>query len=572
MQYLTLKKYMYTIIPILLLLIYIGSLIGMIAIHYHELIAIPDINIYDVAKQYNWLYWLESSNVQQTIFSNLLQYLDINHFHSRGIIPIVVNLGFIFLLAFLITKIIYCLFNTKKHTLITQNILIFFTLIFLFSAIQDSSIVWLFNQQLFAAFFFPLLSYYLLVRSSLTISHNYSYLFLFSNIMILLTSPYHFSAFIILIFIGYILKIKIKVFISIFIFACLSFIIQFDNIIHNINIVHKLGMGNVILYILNYLGALFSYLSFEPCIATSSVLGGIFIIVTFVYFTYLLLSKKSTETIYFSILAYLFFYILTAFRSLDKIGHEDIIIFQNQYMTPSLISWSLIIILYVHHFANKLILQRRILTLSSTLIIVLFFYQIITYNNYEKKISDFKFAIVSLKSNIYDKNTLRCLLNQTYTMTYCPSKDIKKKMSMFTYWDIRMQTIQDKSNLIYKHNLFALSTSFNKNKVQQKHNLGKSLFGHMDTISHINAENKLISLHGWVYNVKETTVPRWLSVVDDSGTIVGYIVTGSVRKDIAHIYGKDALYSGFSGYIKYTKAPKKLFLTDTLGNKILELM
>ncbi len=578
MQNFTKKNFEY-IIFFLLSLIYILLLFGMIKIHYHELASITDVNIYDAMKQYNWKYWFEESDHYQTVFSKFLQFIDIHYLHSRGILPIGINISFIFLLTGLISIIIHNIFQPKEnHNTLIQLVLMFYTIILLFSAMQDSSIVWMFNQQLFAAYFFPLLSYYLVVKFSITKNNRYFYALLLSGVMIIISTPYYFSALIILLLMGYVFKIGWLKNLLIFMLILLSFFLYFNEISNSTTMLSLFSGDMAIktsLYVLSYLGSLFVYVSFEPCIATSSVLGGIFIIGTFIYFSYLAVSKKVTEQLYWVILAFLLFYILTAFGSLIEIHDSDIIIFKNKYMTPSLIAWSLIPILYMHHFHTTRVLQRRILTLSTTLIVVLFFYQIFTYRQYKKDISELNLAVLSLKFDIDDQRSLKSITRHSYTMMYCPSKESEKQMSIFTVDDIRAKAIQNKVNLLKEINPFYLTKEVIKNSLVENKlvpaNTNQSLQGGLDKIISIDKKKNIIRILGWVYNIKEKKVPKWLMVLDENKNIIGYIITGELRKDVEMIYGKDAVRSGFIGYIRYSKIPNTLFMVDEFGKKILSV-
>ena len=357
--------------------------------------------------QYNWKYWLETpTHLQTTFFSGCLQYIDIHYLHSRGIIAISINLIFILLFVILISVMIRKLFPAKEnHNKYIQEILIFSTIIILFSAIQDSSTVWVFNQQLFTAYFFPLLSYYMLVEFSNNKNNRYLYILLLSATMIIIATPYDLSALIVLLVLGFALKIGWIKNLMIGVLLLLSFLLNYHEVINSISFVNQLNgetAANFLRYLFNYLGSVFVYVSFEPCCTTSSVIGGLFVLGSFMYFTYLVLSEKSIGSIYWIVLAFLLFYILSAFGSFIVIQDMHTIMFQNQYLTPSLIAWLLIFILYIHHFNKKQIMQRRVITLFSTFIAVLFFYQVFAYQYFSKDIAKLKLAAMSLKLGIND--------------------------------------------------------------------------------------------------------------------------------------------------------------------------
>ena len=573
-----LSKKIYVIFS-LLSFFYIALLLGMITIHYQELISVPNTNIYDVMYQHNWEYWLEAPTHMQTTFSTFLQFIDIQYLHSQGIISISINVLFIFLFIILISIMIKTLFPVKENpNKFIQNILVFSTVIILFSAIQDSSIVWMFNQQLFAAYFFPLLSYYLLVKLSENKNIKYFYILIFSIIMIILATPYDLSALMVLLLIGLVLKIGWIKNLIISVFTLLSFFLNYHELINNILLVGQLNgdmSTNFLHYMLNYLGSIFVYLSFEPCCATSSIIGGLFVIGSFIYFTYLVLSKKVTELIYWIILAFLLFYILSAFGSFMEIPNNHIIMFKNQYLTPSLIAWLLIFVLYIHHFNRQQILQRRVITLLTTFIAVLFFYQIFSYQHFRQDTSKLKLAAMSLKLGINDPLAINKLIRSNYIMMYIPSKGFDQKMSIFTINDIKIKVIQHRANLLKGNNPINFTYNATKNVladdeagvIPKTH----SLTGDVETIIPSKKKENIYRILGWVYNIKEKEVPERLVVFDEKYNLIGYVITGLPRKDVEMQYGKNSVKSGFNGYIRYLKTPHLLVMVGNRRGEILKV-
>jgi hypothetical protein len=572
------EKYLKTIL-FLLSLIYIVLLLGMITIHYQEIASVPNMNIYDAMHHYNWKYWLEKSDNVQTTFSTFLQFIDLDYLHSRGIIPIITNIGFMSLLALLIIRIIQQLFSSvENQNQLIRNILIFSTVITLFSLIQDSSIVWMFNQQLFAAYFFPLLSYFLLIKFSIMKDNRYFYLLLLSAMMSIIATPYALSALVVLLFLGFLFKIAWFEKLLIFALLLLVCFLYYENISNTVMVIHMLNgemITKLLLYILNYLGSIFVYVSFEPCCATSSVIGGLFVIGTFIYFTYLVLSKKATESLYWVIWAFLFFYILTAFGSLESINDNHVILFKNRYITPSMIAWLLIFILYIHHFSTGKIIQRRVLTLFLTLISVLFFYQIFAYQHFKKDTATLKLAAMALKLGIDDPLAIENITRSTYIMMYIPSKKPNEKMSIFTVNDIKTKVIQNRVALLKEKNPINFTYMVAKNVLVNNKavlsNSNRILKGGVENLLLTDKTKKIYRVFGWVYNIKEQKVPNRLVVFDENSNLIGYVITGISRKDVEIQYGKDALESGFSGYIRYLKTPIKLMMVDDKTGEVLEV-
>ena len=145
-------------------------------------------------------------------------------------------------------------------------------------------------------------------------------------------------------------------------------------------------------------------------------------------------------------------------------------------------------------------------------------------------------------------------------------------MSIFTFKDIRAESMRNKVNSLKEKNPFNFTIATIKNKLAGNKLVSVSskqtLQGSIDKISPIDKKKNIIRIIGWIYDMKEQTVPRWLIVLDENSNVIGYIITGRPRKDVEMQYGKNATGSGFIGYIRYLKTPSTLFIVDELGDKI----
>ena len=566
-------KLLYTSLILLLAIAYVFMMLYMIGSHYTEISSTPHGDFYEAMQQKNWKYWFEGTSYLTTPFSDFLQFIDEDYIHSNGMIAIVVNIVCMIASVFLLTKIVYELFGKDKT--FVRRILPFVIIVFLFSSLQDGSIVWNVNRQLFTAYFFPLLSYYLLVRYSVSKSKILYISVLVSTILIIFTTPYYFAALTVLFFLGLsmdldrtkklLLAIPLLVSLSSYphqtgesISAAIGLFSSFSETMRTLH------------YVCIYLGSPFVYISFEPCLATSAILSGCFMVMTFVYFLYLWISKQISERIYSSILAFLAFYILTAFSSLsmEKTGT---VIFRNAFMTPSLIAWLLVIILYLHFFLSKPTIYRRIVVAVLTFVTVLYGYQIRTYDEYRQGNPELKSAIAALQLGIDDPYFMKRATRLVYLMRYIPVKPADKKMSIFTVNDLKNHFLNNRKNLLNDVRLFEITDQIRKLPVTTIFSGGMHLRGSLDEIVKDKGRNDIIKVRGWIYNARKNNVPKWLVVLDPQRNVIGYILSGTKRKDVENIYGTNALRSGFVGYIKSKTKPNKLWLVDEVDQEVIHM-
>ena len=557
-------KYLYYMVITLLAVIYVLLLFGMIELRYQELLSFNSTDIYQTVEQYNWKYWFEGENQQLTMFADFLRSVDIRFLHSNGMIPIIINLFFMVSTFFLIVKIIYALFD-RDH-LVLRTILIFISVVFLFSSLQDGSIIWRFDKQLAAAYFLPLFSYYTLIRYSQTKREIIFYSALIGGTFINFTTPYVFSALSVFFLLG--LSIGISQFKKMLLLLPLLFalLLHYQEITALISTILGLfydikAIQSTFHYILSYFGSPFIYISYEPCFATSAIFSGLFMVATYLYVMYLWIAKKISEPVYMIMLAYWTFYILTAFSSLGM-EYTYTAIFKNEFMMPSLIAWVLLVIFYVHFFRVNPIFQRRVLVVILTLTTILYGYQIQTYKEYKSGNIELKLGIGALKFSMYDRHFLKKLTPLVYVMRYRPEDKTDKTMSIFTIDDIKRKIIKKHHKYLQTMVPFNVSDRIENRSVSTTLNMDSRFKGALDKMVYIDQNNDLIKLTGWIYDLQKEQVPHVLLILNHDRVLIGFLLSDFPRIDIKNLYGFNALRSGFVGYIKESKIPKEIFLLD----------
>ena len=126
------------------------------------------LDFYVKASDGDWNAWFAQHNEHRTVFSNLLFFIDIHLFGGKNIFLLIANFTLMASAAWLIIVIIKEIFidlsedNTSRYLPLIMGL---FSIVMIFSWIQKENIIWGFQSQFFAAYFFPLLSFYLLVKS-----------------------------------------------------------------------------------------------------------------------------------------------------------------------------------------------------------------------------------------------------------------------------------------------------------------------------------------------------------------------------------------------------------------------
>lgn len=72
----------------------------------------------------------------------------------------------------------------------------------------------------------------------------------------------------------------------------------------------------------------------------------------------------------------------------------------------------------------------------------------------------------------------------------------------------------------------------------------------LDEVMVIEDEQGFVKLRGWLFDALRDGVPSHAEVVDGTGRVVGRVLTGVHRPDVANIVDQDAAFGGFMGYAK----------------------
>ncbi len=562
-----------SVVFILLAIIYIYIAFRISYSHYKYITFNDSKDVYSVISQYNWKYWFETSSLKD-YFSNFIKYIDINYIHTYGALALIINFIFMFSIFLILYFFIQNIFNSENRSNILISVILFSSSIFIFSLTQDYPIVWMFVNQQFASIFFTLIGYYLLIKLSLDNSKKYLYLLFIINIAIISTK-YSTISLIVFLLLAYIIKIdRFKL----FFIAILPLIIdiffkygEINSYITNMGIVlNNYSIDQLLKFILNYLGAIFSDISCSLCIATSTIVSSTFLILAFGHIGYLIFYKNINKY-YIFIWGFLLFFILSAIYDMQILHNKYYVVAIKSNAPLSIISYILIFIFYTSYYINNENIFRRIMIGLATFTIFLYIYQIKYFYNYSNNIDRYQLRIYNIKANIDDPYIYNELLKSIYINFYTPKDQKKIKKTVFNLDKIKEKIIKrDSLRYIKDKKIFNKFNKFKKElKIIDIHSANLGIKSSIDKIS--KAKNGLYRVIGWIYNKRDKKVPNYILFIDSDRNIIGYGITGLPRKDVNKIFGKKAYRSGYRGYIKSDKIPKEIFFTNDKMNQIIKI-
>jgi len=484
-------------------------------------------NIYTAISQNNWAFWPEhNKNVQ----SPLLSY--ISFFTS---FPFFINFLFLFLSGYLIYTLINTLFinQSDKFKLIKLFLYILSTFL-IFSKLQMINLLWESQQLFFIEQFFTLLAFYL----PLQFKKNKNFILLFLSLLsIIISILLNQTNIIILIpYILFIILIQVKYYKIIAAVCLFIFVILVYNYTH-IFIYNSIDLSLVFTYFLTYLGGIFFDISGHDGISIS-ILAGIFLISTTLYFIFCTLRNKTKPIEYTFITSYLLFYICQAYIiTLHDLSQSTHLLYKNQYVSSSLLSWSLIFILYTHYLYKSKKYFSVVYYIGVLMILSLGVYQ---FNIFKNSINPqtFRQKLNVLKLKLHQNVEYRSVwhpIKASFFESIKVKKLIENNESVFSFADFKPLF----------HKIHTLPHS--------------NMWGYVDKFKIIQTnDTPLIKIVGWSYDNINHHIPPYLYIIDENKSIVGYAISGTTRRDVSKIHGLETRSSGFVGYI-YSKNPAEIY-------------
>ncbi len=498
----------------------------------------------------NWHKWFAQHNEHRTIFSNVLFFIDHYFFEGHSTFLMVSNLVLMAGIAWLLISIINSIFNkdSKEYERI-KSFLMIFIIIISFSWIQHENIVWGFQSQFFAAYLFPLLSFYFLVKSKDTNSNKYFLYALVSGVVSVGTMANGVLALPILFVLSLFLRDSVYKSIIILLSTIVCLYLYFKGYvspgghtsISDTLINHPKAF---FYYMFTYLGGIFYYITGKG-ILLSTQIGGVFLLFSSFFFTYLVLIKKK-NIYYFVILAFMLYYGGTAFGTAGGrafFGVEQAL--SSRYMTPALIAWGLLSISWVHYFRNNVKIVKFLMIVFLLISLLLSVYQIRIIKKYNSdNVLDKKVAALALELGVRDEKYIKVIFPFVDWIIDMSKKPIERNLSIFSD-----ESIKDARELMGK-------------KLEYDINSFEKFDGFLDEIIIVNEDKKYVRVKGFLFK-NNLEVSSNMIIVNEDNQVIGYVLSGYKSEK------QDSL--GFLGYVSQDMIKGKSFLVDASLNRALEL-
>jgi hypothetical protein len=208
--------------------------------------------------------------------------------------------------------------------------------------------------------------------------------------------------------------------------------------------------------------------------------------------------------------------------------------------------WSVVFLILAQLSKNR----KNLITIGlATLIICMLPFQIKAIQNKTSGLTERSVAALSLALNLQDEDQIKSILPSAKWGLELSKAPREKGYSIFGYGDIH--------NLIY----FLNSKNF---EIEAEKDCGSKVY--VDKVRLLNKfsdeNNQYISISGWVFNQNIYSNNVALQIVDTKRLPIGVGFIGIERPDVASVYGKKALNSGFKAYIKFNKKNEDFFIRN----------
>lgn len=500
-------------------------------------------------KNGNYSAWWALHNEHRILFSRLLFYLDLDQFGGKAAFLIVCNYTLLAFFYYLFLRILnYLLPGTqqKRVRLIIASIICTLT----FSWIQHPNLIWGFQSQFIAAYLFPLGAFFFLALSSLPDGRIHLF-FTLAALLGFLSAGTMANGVIVLplmVVIAILLKVSWSRIVVLGLLSGTELYLYYANYhaprnlgsLTDALLNHWFDVGK---YILLYLGGPMYHMAGIGSIYLS-VIASLFLIVSSFFFTYtILLSSPRKHPVQLALLAFIAYVGGTALGTAGGrlvLGLEKAL--SSRYMTPSLMAWVSLLLLYVWFYNDRRSLTVKQAGLLIIIPILLLPAQLKALDGKHVTLFNRMVAALALEIGVRDEPLLAHIYPDTNRVIGIAEKSREDNSSIFGH-----KQIQDAKNQFGK-------------TVKELPQV--TCRGSLDGISIVSGDPEYLKVRGWVFDANADNTPSRVLVVDNDRTILGYAITGKPRPDVvsALAISDKAGLSGFKGYIKPDRTVNRVTL------------
>jgi len=492
--------------------------------------------------------WWAQHNEHRVILSRVLFWLDLKLFNGSDWFLITIN----YLLIIISCFIFYQLIKHRAKDCQSQNtsgVLFLLICSLLFYWAQENNMTWGFQSQFILAQLLPLAAFFTFYLSCSSEnryqSMGYFWLSCLFGILSLGSMANGVLALPLLLLMAIILRASIF---RKLVIATLSFVLIY---LYFSGYKSPASHGSlsqalinnpldVIAYVLLYIGGPFYFLFGKSSYFIAATAGLFLALSALVFFIKTLVSERKSALV----IAMLIFLMYIGGTALGTAGGRVIFgvdqALSSRYMTPALMAWSILIIIYMPYIERKYITNPKLVCVAVGLILLLLLpTQRHALDSQSDKFFEHKVAALALELGIKDQDQIGKVFPSSEWALSIAERPVERNYSIFGRFPF-------------------------VNLREQIGDITKTKFdpvcqGSLDENQYID-KSHFIKVRGWMYSPNTNSSPELIRILNVEGYVVGFALTGQSRPDVDIAVSTYAKLSGFKGYIDNSAVDSKLTL------------
>jgi hypothetical protein len=509
------------------------------------------VEFYTKVVEGDWKVWFSQHNEHRIVLSRILFWIDFYLFDGKIYSLLIGNFLLMAAIAITFYQFISHLFDQSRVLKVSLTLVV---IILTFSWIQAENIVIGFQSQFFLAYLVPLLSFYMLAQYSDTKKSYHFFISVILGALSVLTMGNGIVALPLLIIFGLVLKLpkqKIVIIIAVTIATLYAYNIDYVAPTSHSSLQDMLiqDPGYFFWYILIYLGGPFTHTSIISFFFKPELFGFVFI-ASSLFLTYKAFKSNANGYI-FALLIFIAYIGATAFGTAgSRVSLGLLQALSGRYMTPALMGWSSLLIIFAYYYAHNPKLKKIFNYLFLFIPLSLLYAQTDALEHQGRTVK--MQSALALELSINDERIATAVFPYYGPLLKISSDAKRNDLSIFG------NPLIKNASLLMGTKIDAIST--------------ENLAGSLDDVQIINEDKRYCRVSGWLFDSDLKEISDQSFVVNSDHIIVGYIIGGYKRDDVASAIDSAAQYSGFVGYLKSDAlVDKELFIVDAVTHKTMKI-
>ena len=307
-------------------------------------------------------------------------------------------------------------------------------------------------------------------------------------------------------------------------------------------------------FTLNLLGAPFYAIFGSVPIAEIAGLFFVFIIayITYEHLHHIRIHPENRHPLNSALLLFIAYIIVTVLATTaNRVFAGTDVAFQVRYNTPILMAWAAMLVIMAPKLIQRTETQRQKLWIPLlTLALLMLPLQFKAMQNHDDELYQRRVAALALDMQIKDLDKINYVYQKVIYMDIFPF--IREE------YQLRLSIL---GNPLYRHVYESMGRQLSSKEWSRIAHIKSHCLATAGVVA-LKNDSRYVSINGWVFNPATKQVPRALWIVDNNHVVVGYVLAGRPRPDVARLVAPYAGQSGFEGYVFKSMQGQPVTLVD----------